>query len=124
MLVHYEDKMVITMANDYQGNPKEFAIVIPVPTFIKQDQIHVTNNAIIDHLDAHTAPRLVEYYDDDPCRVRVYEALGSLGYLMRINLVGYTLALTFTEITIQIVENDEVLYYFNAARTIIYDIGV
>ena len=45
-------------------------------------------------------------------------------YLMRINLVGYTLALTFTEITIQIVENDEVLYYFNAARTIIYDIGV
>jgi hypothetical protein len=29
----------ITMASDYEGEPKEFAIVIPVPTFIERKQI-------------------------------------------------------------------------------------
>ncbi|HXU75087.1 MAG TPA: DUF2330 domain-containing protein, partial [Methylomirabilota bacterium] len=66
-LVRSEDKTVLTMANDYQGDPKEFAIVVPVPTFLEKDQIHVGEKALIDHLDAYTAPRLVEYYDPDPC---------------------------------------------------------
>ena len=60
-------RTVITMANDYQGDPQEFALVVPVPTFLERDQIHVGNRAVLDHLDAYTAPRLVEYYDDNPC---------------------------------------------------------
>src|SRR5947208_6344924 len=67
VLVRNEDKTVLTMANDYQGDPKEFAIVIPVPTFLEKDQIHVGDKAQIDHLDAYSAPRLVEYFDSDPC---------------------------------------------------------
>jgi hypothetical protein len=67
VLVRHDDKTVMTMVNDYQGDLKEFAMVVPVPTFIEREQIHVTNNAIVDHLDAYTAPRLVEYYDSDPC---------------------------------------------------------
>ncbi|MAW78710.1 MAG: hypothetical protein CMI63_00600 [Parvularcula sp.] len=63
------DRTVITMANDYQGDLKEFAMVVPVPVVLEEGQIHVTDNAIIDHLDAYTAPRLVEYFDEDPCRV-------------------------------------------------------
>ena len=63
------DRTVITMANDYQGELKEFAMVIPVPVVLEEEQIHVTTNAIIDHLDAYTAPRLVEYFDEDPCEV-------------------------------------------------------
>ncbi len=62
-----DDRTVITMANDYQGELKEFAMVIPVPVVLQEEQIHVTENAIIDHLDAYTAPRLVEYFDEDPC---------------------------------------------------------
>ena len=62
-----DDRTVITMANDYQGELKEFAMVIPVPVVLEEEQIHVTDNAIIDHLDAYTAPRLVEYFDEDPC---------------------------------------------------------
>ena len=58
----------ITMASDYEGEPKEFAVVIPVPTFIERKQIGVVEMKTIDHLDAFTAPRLVEYHDDDPCR--------------------------------------------------------
>jgi hypothetical protein len=57
----------ITMASDYEGDPKEFAVVIPVPTFIERKQIGVVDTATIDHLDAYTAPRLVEYSDPDPC---------------------------------------------------------
>jgi hypothetical protein len=58
------------MANDFQGDPKEFAIVIPVPTFLEKDQIHVGDRALLDHLDAYSAPRLVEYFDEDPCNPR------------------------------------------------------
>src|SRR5262249_17957308 len=32
VLVRHDDKTVITMANDFKGDPKEFAIVVPVPT--------------------------------------------------------------------------------------------
>lgn len=73
VLVRSGDRTVITMANDYQGELTEFAMVVPVPTFITREQIHVTNNAVIDHLDAFTSPRLVEYFDDDPCRRVLYE---------------------------------------------------
>jgi hypothetical protein len=67
VLVRDGDRTVLTMANDFQGDPKEFAVVIPVPTFIQRGQIHVANKALIDHLDAYSAPRLVEYFDSNPC---------------------------------------------------------
>ena len=66
-LVRDGDRTVITMANDYQGDPKEFAMVIPVPTVITKDQVHVSKTSLLDHLDAYTAPRLVEYFDSNPC---------------------------------------------------------
>lgn len=75
VLVRDEDKTVITMANDYKGDPKEFAVVIPVPTFIEREQINTADQAVIDHLDAYSAPRLVEYFDENPCKsYRVEEA--------------------------------------------------
>ncbi len=71
VLARNDDKTVMTMANDFRGDPKEFAIVIPVPTFLERDQIHVADKALIEHLDAYTAPRLVEYFDEDPCAPRL-----------------------------------------------------
>src|SRR4029079_9533585 len=56
------------MASDFRGDPKEFAMVVPVPTFLERGQIHVGERAAIDHLDAYSAPRLVEYFDEDPCQ--------------------------------------------------------
>ena len=55
------------MASDFEGDAKEFAIVVPVPTFIERKQIGVVDPKTIDHLDHYTAPRLVEYHDEDPC---------------------------------------------------------
>lgn len=72
-MVRDGDRTVLTMANDFKGEPKEFAIVVPVPTFLEKDQIHVGDRAHLEHLDAFTSPRLVEYHDDDPCRRVVYK---------------------------------------------------
>jgi len=73
VLVRDGDRTVITMSNDYEGELDEFATVIPVPTFIEREQIHIGDRTVIDHLDAYTAPRLVEYFDPDPCTVARYE---------------------------------------------------
>jgi hypothetical protein len=68
VLVRDGDRTVMTMANDFEGDPKEFAVVIPVPTLLARGQIHVGDKALIDHLDAYSAPRLVEYFDQNPCQ--------------------------------------------------------
>jgi len=70
VLVRDGDRTVMTMANDFEGEPKEFAVVIPVPTVLAREQIHVGEKALIDHLDAYSAPRLVEYFDPNPCARR------------------------------------------------------
>ncbi len=69
VLVRDGDRTVMTMANDFRGEPRDFAVVIPVPTMITRGQIHVGDKALIDHLDAYSSPRLVEYYDPDPCAI-------------------------------------------------------
>ncbi len=61
------NRTVLTMANDYQGDVKDFALVVPVPVVLKADQVRVGDSKIIEHLDAFSAPRLVEYFDEDPC---------------------------------------------------------
>ncbi|HYL05908.1 MAG TPA: DUF2330 domain-containing protein, partial [Thermoanaerobaculia bacterium] len=73
VLVRDGDRTVMTMANDFQGNPREFAMVIPVPVMLQRGQIHVADKALIDHLDAWSAPRLVEYFDPDPCRREIVD---------------------------------------------------
>jgi hypothetical protein len=66
-----DDKTVITMANDFKGDVKEFALVVPVPTLLDKAQIHVGDAAVLKHLADYSAPRLVEYFDANPCR-RLY----------------------------------------------------
>ena len=67
VLVRDDDRTVITMANDFEGEVEDFAVVIPVPTRIEREQINVGDRAVIQHLDAYTSPRLVEYHDGNPC---------------------------------------------------------
>ncbi|MEB3249921.1 MAG: DUF2330 domain-containing protein, partial [Merismopediaceae bacterium] len=60
-------RTILTMANDYQGEAKDFALVVPVPTILKKEQVNIGDRQIIDRLDAFSAPRLVEYFDSNPC---------------------------------------------------------
>ena len=77
VLVRDDDRTVITMANDFQGDVEDFAVVIPVPTFIEREQINVADRALIERLDAYTAPRLVEYHDPDPCTRYELKSMGA-----------------------------------------------
>lgn len=84
VLVRQGDRTVLTMANDFKGDPKEFAVVVPVPTVLDKGQIHIGEKALVDHLDAYSAPRLVEYFDDDPCMVEIYDRrAGSMSPVMQ-----------------------------------------
>jgi hypothetical protein len=61
------DRTILTMVNDFQGAIKDFAMVIPVPVAIKREQVNIGKRTAIDKLDAFSQPRLVEYFDPDPC---------------------------------------------------------
>jgi hypothetical protein len=78
VLVRQGDRTVLTMANDFKGDPKEFAIVIPVPVVLQKGQIHIGDKVLLDHLDAYSAPRLVEYFDEDPCSLMMYERIAPM----------------------------------------------
>ncbi|AFY71753.1 Protein of unknown function DUF2330 [Thalassoporum mexicanum PCC 7367] len=67
------DRTILTMANDYQGEVKDFAIVVPVPTVLEKEQVRIGEQKIIERLDEFSAPRLVEYFDADPCAPVLYE---------------------------------------------------
>ena len=66
-IARHENKTVITMANDFTGDVKEFALVVPVPMILDKEQIHVGDPALLKHLADYSAPRLVEYFDENPC---------------------------------------------------------
>jgi len=62
------NRTVLTMANDYQGDLENFALVVPVPVVLKQEQVQVQTPDIIKRIDNFSAPRLVEYFDNNPCQ--------------------------------------------------------
>ena len=62
-------RTVLTMVNDYAGPLSEFALVVPTPQVIRQGQVKVLDKAVVEHLDAYSAPRLAEYRDNDPCQL-------------------------------------------------------
>jgi hypothetical protein len=58
---------VITMQSDFKGKVKDFAMVVPVPTVLQRSDIRVVSGNLFQQLDAYSAPRLVEYWDENPC---------------------------------------------------------
>lgn len=73
ILVRDGDRNVITMYNDFHGDFREFALVVPVPVLLQQNDIRVVDPKIFQTLNDYSGPRLVEYYDEDPCRRRYEE---------------------------------------------------
>ena len=73
ILVRDGTKSVITMSNDFKGDVKDFAMVVPVPEILRERDIKVVDRYLFDQLDAYSAPRLVEYYDPSPCNQYLYE---------------------------------------------------
>ena len=69
ILVHDGDRSTITMYNDFKGDMKDFAMVVPVPAVLEKKDIRVVDQRIFQTLNDYSQPRLVEYYDHNPCQV-------------------------------------------------------
>jgi hypothetical protein len=60
-------RTVLSMQNNYQGPPADFAMVVPVPIVLQQENVKTLPRDIFDRIDKLSAPRLVEYWEQDPC---------------------------------------------------------
>lgn len=75
ILVRDGGQTTVTMSSDYQGDLKDFAMVIPVPEVLEREDIRIADALIFSKLDAYSAPRLAEYYDQNPCYRYEYDML-------------------------------------------------
>ncbi len=60
-------RTVLAMQNDYKGPPQGFAMVIPVPTVLHEGDVKTLPREVFAHVEQMGAPRLVEYWEEDPC---------------------------------------------------------
>src|SRR4051812_46490652 len=60
-------RTVLAMQNNYQGPPENFAMVVPVPVVLGEADVKTLERAVFDRVDQLAAPRLVEYWEEDPC---------------------------------------------------------
>ncbi len=69
VLMREGTRTVLSMQNNYQGPPEDFAMVIPVPVVLKKENVKTLKKEIFSRVDTLAAPRLVEYWEVDPCFV-------------------------------------------------------
>src|SRR5215471_20910638 len=73
VLLRSGNHTVMTMSNNYKGPPENFAMVVPVPVVLKKEQVKTLPMDVFKHVDELSAPRLVEYWEQDPCFQPKYE---------------------------------------------------
>ena len=67
ILVRDGNRNVLTMYNDFKGDSKDFAMVVPVPVVLQKSDVKVVDQSLFQRLNDYSAPRLVEYWDQNPC---------------------------------------------------------
>ncbi len=60
-------RTVLSMQNDYKGPLEDFAMVIPVPVVLHEKDVKTLSTEVFEHVDSLGSPRLVEYWEQDPC---------------------------------------------------------
>jgi len=69
VLMRQGNRTVMTMSNTYRGPTEDFAMVVPVPVVLQEEQVKTLPHDVFDTIDQLSAPRLVEYWEQDPCYV-------------------------------------------------------
>ncbi len=69
VLMRKGNHTAMTMSNTYKGPPEDFAMVVPVPVVLKKEQVKTLRPEVFKAVDSLSAPRLVEYWEQDPCYV-------------------------------------------------------
>ena len=73
VLMRNGTRTVLSMQNDYKGPLEDFAMVVPVPVVLHEPDVKTLARTVFDHTDALGSPRLVEYWEQDPCPMPVNE---------------------------------------------------
>jgi len=60
-------RTVLSMQNNYEGPPDRFAMVVPVPVVLQKENVKTLPRELFAKLEQLDAPRLVEYWEQDPC---------------------------------------------------------
>ncbi|MCS6900899.1 MAG: DUF2330 domain-containing protein, partial [Myxococcales bacterium] len=60
-------RTVLSMSNSYRGLLSDFALVIPVPVILQKENVRTLPLTLFHRLSLLTGPRLVEYWERDPC---------------------------------------------------------
>jgi len=71
VLMRHGTRTVLSMQNNYQGPTEDFALVVPVPVVLQKENVKTLPREIFRKVDALAAPRLVEYWEQDPCQQRM-----------------------------------------------------
>jgi hypothetical protein len=75
VLMRQGTRTVLSMQNSYEGPPEDFAMVVPVPTVLQEEDVQTLNRAAFTEVDRLASPRLVEYWEQDPCFVDRHPSL-------------------------------------------------
>src|SRR5690242_21819405 len=67
-LMRMGTRTVLSMQNNYKGPPEAFALVIPVPVVLHEGDVKTLPKEVFAKVDTMGAPRLVEYWEEDPCQ--------------------------------------------------------
>jgi hypothetical protein len=67
VLMRSGTRTILSMQNDYRGPLEDFAMVVPVPVVLKETDVKVVPKVVLERLDSLSSPRLVEYWEEDPC---------------------------------------------------------
>ena len=67
VLMRSGTRTVLSMKNDYRGPLEDFAMVVPVPAVLKDTDVRVLPKTVFERIDSLGSPRLVEYWEQDPC---------------------------------------------------------
>ncbi|MEO8842628.1 MAG: DUF2330 domain-containing protein [Kofleriaceae bacterium] len=62
-------RTVLSMQNDYKGPLEDFAMVIPVPVVLHEKDVKTLSGEVFQHVESLGSPRLVEYWEQDPCEI-------------------------------------------------------
>ena len=69
VLMREGTRTVLSMQNNYQGPARDFAMVVPVPVVLQKENVKTLSKDVFTKIDRLAAPRLVEYWEQDPCWV-------------------------------------------------------
>ncbi|MEZ4286817.1 MAG: DUF2330 domain-containing protein [Polyangiales bacterium] len=76
-------RTVLSIQNNYQGPPEDFALVVPVPVVLQKENVKTLPKSIFERVDKLGAPRLVEYWEQDPCNLPMMMEASAAGGMRR-----------------------------------------